>query len=161
MTKDGAKKGWHTRRVNNRYKEIRDILNNDDEVLSIIDQNKELFREVRESTEQVSEMRLKYQDLLDKVEKTGNVMDSLPIENLKDMADCEKYGKPSKGSYKDLLEASKIRRKAMDIVEEKSHLTTESRLVQLDMAEATCKCLLKLLDENEVSHNSCGSSVDD
>jgi len=155
-----AKKGWHTRRVKSKYKEICQELDKDPELLDTMSKHKDLFSEVQNSTDEMIKMRMNYEDLLIKVSEAGNVMESLPIESLKDYADFEKHGRPLKGRFSDILRAGELRRKALELQDEKQQLVDQAKMAQIDLAQAACKALIKLLDkEDEVSCDSGGPAV--
>lgn len=155
-----AKKGWHTRRVKSKYKEICDKMERDPDILATLKKHKKLFAEVQSSAREMIGMRFRYEDLLVKVSHAGNIMENLPIESLKDYADFEKHGRPTKGRFSDVIEAGDIRRSAMQMQDEKQNLAQEAYMAQIDLAEAACKALIRLLDnEDEVSCDNSGPTV--
>jgi hypothetical protein len=149
MTKKSksAKKGWHTRRVKVKYKEICDLLEADPSIVEILEKHKKLFAEVKKSSDDILDMRFRYDSLVAKVSQAGNVMENLPIESVTDCIDFEKYGRPLKGRFSDIIEAGEIRRNAIKMQDETRVLTEEAQMAKIDLAEAACKALIKLLDK--------------
>ena len=155
-----AKKGWHTRRVKNRYDEIQKLINKDEGLIKTLDHNKDLFKEVQDSTESMIKMRLEYDAIMQKIGKELNLMESLPVESLTDSLECDKNGRPSKARYGDFIRAGSIRREGIAETDSKIKLAHEAQVAQMDILKATCDALLKLMeDKDEVSSNSSRSAM--
>lgn len=143
-----AKKGWHTRRVNSRYKEIRDLIDLDSGVKETLDNNKDLINSIQDSTNEMIKMRFEYDSIMDKLENSPNLIETLPIDSMKDLCEFDKYGKISKGTFNDVIKAGEIRRKGLSLSESKIKLSHEAQIAQIDLLKAQCDALLKLIDKN-------------
>jgi hypothetical protein len=150
MTKtksDNAKKGWRTRRIKAKYNDILKLVDNDEELKECLNKHSNLFHELKQSTQDVYEMKNKYTMLLDKVARAGNIMDNLPIESVTDLIEFERGGRPSKGRFGDVIEAGSIKRLGMKIAESKQYLVNDAKMAELDIVEANINAVIKAIDK--------------
>ena len=143
MTSDSAKKGWKTRRVNARYKEILKQIELDKPLQNVILENQEILIDLRVSTNQLLRYKQDYNEIMDRIDAAGNVIENLTISSLKDSIEYENSGRPSKGIFKDLLQAEKIKKAGMAIADEKTNLLSESKIAQINILQANIEALLR------------------
>jgi hypothetical protein len=74
-------------------------------------------------------------------------MEGLPIESLGDYFEVEKYGKPLKPSYSDVIEAEKIRKIGISTMEEKDEVMSTARIAYIDLLEAKIRFLMRELEK--------------
>jgi len=106
-----------------------------------------LLDELKLITYTVDSLNIKYNQIIQKtIKDPESIIQELPIESLNDYYEAEKYGKPLKPSFADVIEAGKIKKVGLETIEEKEELMRNTRISYIELLEAKVRFLLRQLE---------------
>lgn len=145
---DRAKKAWHTRRVNKRYKELTEAIYKDSQLQEKALEHKDIMDSVAVVSLEMSNVKIKHENLINKINKTkDNLLERLPIESIRDSFELEKQLDFTAPRFRDLIEANNLRKKAIDMVEDNDELAQKAKLAQIELIQETINALDRLLEK--------------
>lgn len=135
-----------TRKINKRYKEIKDCVVKDPEVEINFVKAEHSLKEVKECWNNLLLIDKEYNRLLEKPVKE-DLFESLPVESLKDSIELDIFGETSRARYCDVEKAKKIKEKAQILDEIRKNLISKSRVDQIDLIMSKINAILKESDK--------------
>lgn len=87
-------------------------------------------------------LRQKYSQITDGKPPEA-LIGQLPVENLWDSFECEKFKKPLKKTYEDYLSGSKIKKVARETLSEHEDKISKTKIFLIEMLESQIRFLLK------------------
>lgn len=148
--KKKRKNPWPARRRNKRYREINNIVDGSPEVNEALLKSQDILNEVGQTARHLKTLKDEYDSIMkNKISSMDEVFETLPIENLKDLSDCEKNGRPEKPQFRDILRANDIKRRGQSMVEMKQSLVHDAQVVNIELLQAKIAALIKISEDDK------------
>jgi len=148
-TKKKRKNPWHTRRRNQKYREICAQIDGSPEVNEALTKSQDILAEVGKTARNLRDLRDEYDSIMRTKASSEDLFESLSIENLKDLSDCEKHGRPTKPQFRDFIKAGEIKRQGQAMIEAKQNLVHDAQMVNIELLQAKIEALIKITEDKK------------
>ena len=142
-----SQKDEHEKKVKEKHEEIERELENSLEVSEKIIQQGIADDDILDASKKLENIKDKYNNIMSRDFQIDEVSDGLPIESLKDSVEMDKFGKPNKFQYIDLVEASSLKKEGDKILKERDSLIHNHKMSKIELLEAKLKELIKLSEK--------------